>query len=249
VYLIFENKMMRFFFLCVFLFTVLFFCPDTSGQNQGMMSNAEYVSQCKSDGWDADYLNTGANADFLNDEEKNLILATNMVRTDPQKFAELYVKEVIGYYQGKLLIYPSETPIMTKEGKTPALQLYKSLLKTTPIGILFPSPGMSTASKDHALSQSKNGRTGHGFRNASSKRLLQYGQWQVCMGENISYGPQSGHRALIALLIDDNVRSRGHRKNILNKQFNRIGVGSAEHKRYRWSFVVTYACDYVEMSN
>lgn len=216
------------------------------GQNVGMMTNAEYVIQCKTDGWDADYLNTGSSADYLTDEEKNIILATNMVRTNPGKFAELYVSEVIGYYQGKLLIYPSETPIMTREGKAPAVQLYNVLLKTKPMGILFPSLGMSKAAVEHAQSQSKNGRTGHGFRNATGKRLMKYGQWQVCMGENISYGPQSGHRALIALLIDDNVRSRGHRKNILNKNFNRIGVGSSPHKRYRWSFVITYACEYVE---
>jgi len=229
------------------LFALLILSPDSIGQNQGVMTNTEYVVKCKSDGWDADYLNTGALAYFLNDEEKNMILATNMVRTDPQKFAELYVKEIIGYYQGKLLIYPSEPPIKTKEGKTAALQLHKLLLKTSPMGILFPSPGMSKASKDHALSQGQNGRTGHGFRNASSKRLLQYGQWQICMAENISYGSQSGHRALISLLIDDNVRSRGHRKNILNKDFNRIGVGSSEHKRYKWSFVITYSCEYVEI--
>jgi uncharacterized protein YkwD len=234
----------------VFMTIALFIFPihDASSQTAGMMSNSEYAEYCKLQGWDVNYLNTGANAPFLNDEEKNMILATNMVRTNPAKFADLYVKEISNYYQGKMLVYPGETPIITREGKTAVLQLHKVLLKTKPMGILFPSPGMSQAAVDHAKSQSKNGKTGHGPRNASSKRLNSHGQWQVCMGENISYGPTSGHRALLNLLIDDGVRSRGHRVNILNPKYNKIGVGSETHKRYRWSFVATYACEFIEKS-
>lgn len=234
------------FVFAVFVVVIGLMIPVHAQVQEPLLTNLEFAEQCRAEGWDVDFLNTGAAAGFLSDEEKNHILATNMARTNPTKYAELYVKEVMSYYQGKELIYPGEIPIMTKEGKTPVLQLYRQMLKTQPMGILFPSPGMSLAAQNHADSQIKNGKVGHGPRNASSKRLLQYGQWQISMGENISYGPQSGHRSLIALLIDDGVRSRGHRKNIFNKEYNRIGVGSAPHKKYRWSFVITYAAEYVE---
>ncbi len=234
-------------FVCIvfFVFVALFSYAQQNPVKRGV-TNKEYAEQCKADGWDVDLLNTGANAEFLTDEEKNMILATNMVRTNPPKFAELYVKEVAGFFQGRNLVYPTEMPVITKEGKSAAVQLYKELQKTKPVGILFPSHGMSAASRKHAYDQAKSGKVGHGRRNETNKRLSEFGTWQVCMGENIAYGFESGHRALIALLIDDGVRSRGHRKNILKKEYNRIGVGSAAHKKYRWSFVVTYACDYVE---
>ncbi len=215
----------------------------------GTLTNSQYASLCRADGWNVDELNTGLNSGYLTEEEKNLILATNMVRTDPAKFAELYVKEVIGYYNGKYLMYPGETPILTKEGRTPATQLYRQLMSINPMGILIPSPGMSKAARNHAQSQSISGQTGHGPTNSLSKRLNQQGTWHKCMGENITYGPKYGHHAVLELLIDDNVRSRDHRRNILDTEYTFIGVGSATHKKYRWTFVVTYACAYTEFSN
>jgi len=220
-----------------------------NAQQNATLSNQEYAMQCRNDGWNVELLNTAANADYLTDEEKNLVLATNMVRTDPPKFAELYVSEVIGYYQGRLLKYPFEIPIETQEGKAPAVQVYRILLKTKPMGILYPSAGMSRAARDHAESLSVSGRIGHGSGNAPAKRLQKFGKWTGCMGENISYGPETGYRVLIALLIDDGVSARGHRKVILEERFTRIGVGSAPHKRYGKSFVVTYACDYADAAS
>ncbi len=243
-----RNSFHKFFF---FIVLVLSFRQATVGKVSGftfpdqVLTNVEYASKCKADGWNIEKLNTASASDYLNDEEKNLILATNMVRSDPAKFAELYVKEIIDIYLGKVLVLPSEISLQTQEGKLPAMQLYRVLLKTKPMNILFPSKGMSLAAKDHAQSQSASGRTGHGPGNAG-KRLMNYGKWEKCMGENIAYGYTTAHYALLALLIDDGVPSRGHRQNILNPEFRKIGVGSATHRRYGWSFVVTYACDYTD---
>jgi hypothetical protein len=213
---------------------------------QGTQTNIDYASKCKADGWNVDLLNTASSSDFLSDEEKNLILATNMVRSNPAKFAELYVKELLGYYRGKQILYPMEDPVTTKEGITPASQLYRILLRTKPMGILTPSEGMSLAALDLAQRQSISGRTGHEDRNSLNRRLSQFGKWRGCIAENIAYGYTSGHYALLALLIDDGVPSRGHRQAILNPEFQMIGIGSATHKRYGWSFVIAYACDYTD---
>ena len=51
----------------------------------------------------------------------------------------------------------------------------------------------------------------------------------------------------IKYLIDDGVKSRGHRKNIMNKDFKTTGVGFAnKHKLYGCECVLDYAGEYTE---
>ena len=48
-------------------------------------------------------------------------------------------------------------------------------------------------------------------------------------------------------MIDDGVKSRGHRKNIMNKDFKTTGIGFAnKHKLYGCECVLDYAGEYTE---
>ena len=50
------------------------------------------------------------------------------------------------------------------------------------------------------------------------------------MAENISFGMDTELDVIFQLLIDDGVESRGHRKNMFNKDLKVVGVGIAKHK-------------------
>ena len=50
--------------------------------------------------WDLASLDTARNAPYLNDVEKDVILEMNKVRSDPKKYAELYIKPQLKYYSG-----------------------------------------------------------------------------------------------------------------------------------------------------
>ncbi len=82
-----------------------------------------------------------------------------------------------------------------------------------------------------------------------SDRLTRYGRWSGKIGENISYGRSDARDVVIQLLVDDGIRSRGHRKNIFDPEFRVVGVGCGQHAGYRAMCVTTFASDYKETEN
>ena len=208
------------------------------------LSNEEYANRLEADGWPVHELNTAADHSYLDDEEKNLVLAHNLVRYDPGKFARQYVTEYITYFEGKEFHYPGRDLIMlTEEGVEPAEELYWELLNTEPVGILFPSQGLHEAAVSHADYLVRNKTRGHGGQGGLVARIEREGDWDRQIGENIAYGSFSPHDALMYMLINDNVADRTHRQNILNPGFRFIGVAMDYHPLFPDGeiYVINYA--------
>ncbi len=208
------------------------------------LSNEEYSRRLLADGWPVDLLNTAEDVDYLDDDEKNLILAHNMVRYDPQKFAELYVTEYIAYFRGKKFYYPGLRTIMiTREGAKPAAELYLQLLRTEPMELLQPARGLWQSAELYITYLVENEARGHDGLGGLGARVSSFGLWQNKIGENISYGNFSAHDALLFLLIDDQVADRSHRSVILNPEFRFIGTAKGIHPSFPVgkSYVINYA--------
>ena len=201
------------------------------------------------DGWFLQTIDTGRYADYLSEEEKDVILAMNALRSDPPKFARLYVYEIMGYYDGNQLRYPGEIPILTFEGVAAVRELYDQLMMTYSLSVLYPSRGMSRAARDHSYEQSLTGRTSHNGKDGSDPftRLNRYGRWETLAAENIAYGKNDGLRIVLQLAIDDGVTPRGHRTNLLDPRFMQCGVGIAAHPEYGSSCTIDYTAQYMEM--
>ena len=60
------------------------------------------------------------------------------------------------------------------------------------------------------------------------------------MGENCSYGYNDSESIVMSLLIDEGVASLGHRKNILSKDFKRVGVAIGKHPTYKYCAVMDF---------
>jgi hypothetical protein len=189
------------------------------------------------DGWDVEYLNTARNVEYLSDTEKDVMLELNMVRHDPGKYAELYVKPLEGERNNILF---SKEPRALGE-------CYRELLKTRSIHILRPREGLSRAAADHVADQGKKGRTGHSGSDGSNpnRRCLRYGTGSMVGGENISYGLSYSRYIMLSLLIDAGVSSRGHRKNILDLDYYYAGISVGPHSRYGTMCVQDFAGAYV----
>jgi uncharacterized protein YkwD len=198
--------------------------------------------------WDIALLDTAADIDYLTALEKDVILEMNKVRTDPKKYAELYIQPLLRYYSGKNYSVPGKITIVTQEGSPAVNGCITALNKASSVGILTPEKGLSLAAKDHVTDQSKTGQTGHNGsdRSTPETRMKRYGVFSGSwtLGENIAYGETTGRNIVCQLLIDDGVPNRGHRTNIMNKSFTQTGVGYGTHTQYRTSCTITYANGY-----
>jgi uncharacterized protein YkwD len=198
--------------------------------------------------WDIAALDTAANVDYLTGTEKDVILEMNKVRTNPKKYAELYIQPRSRYYSGKNYSVPGQITIVTQEGVAAVNGCVTALNRANSVGILTPEKGLSLAAKDHVTDQSKTGQTGHNGsdRSTPETRMKRYGTFSGSwtLGENLAYGDTTGREIVCSLLIDDGVPNRGHRTNIMNKAFTQSGVAYGTHTQYRTSCAITYANGY-----
>jgi uncharacterized protein YkwD len=189
-------------------------------------------------------LNTAANISYLSPIEKEIIYEINLFRSNPAKYAEEYIAPLARYYQKNILYYPDDKqPILTHEGVKALNECVRELKKATPKPIIYPNEGLTKAATDHSNDQAKTGKTGHiGSDNSNLKaRVDRYGKWKVRIAENIAYGNTSARQVIIFLLIDDNVKSRGHRVNMLHPDLKLVGVSFGKHPVYSTMCVMDFA--------
>jgi uncharacterized protein YkwD len=71
-------------------------------------------------------------------------------------------------------------------------------------------------------------------------RVSRYGDWKTKISENMTFGPSTPHDVVAALVVDDGISDRGHRKNILDPDVKVVGISCGPHKALR------VMCDMVE---
>ena len=229
---------------------------DTSPENNDTPDNSTPLPQIDpADGradpdaanWDIETLDTAKNAEYLSAVEKDVILEMNKVRTNPKKYAELYIQPILQYYNGNNFSEPGKITIRTNEGKRAAEACISALSRAPSVGLLFPEQGLFLAAKDHVVDQSKTGQTGHNGSDRSTPviRATRHGKMGSIIGENIAYGSNAGRGIVTDLLIDDGVPSRGHRINIMKSDYTQTGASCGIHSQYRNMCVIVYANGFV----
>lgn len=169
-----------------------------------------------------DSANTAAAALYLDAEEKRVIYYCNLARMNPKAFADTYVQPYVDS-TGKKSSYTNS--------------LLRTLRTMQPLGALQPDEQLTRTAEAHARTSGKTGKTGHSGKNGRFKKVANvYSLW----GENCSYGYDRALDIVMQLLIDQNIRNLGHRKNILNPQFTHVGVAIEKHRVYRWNCVQNF---------
>jgi uncharacterized protein YkwD len=167
----------------------------------------------------------------LSEEEKTVVVLTNFVRINPKLFAATFLSE----YLDSVLDSSKRTNSYVKS----LIKDLNSIKKLPPLEL---NQNLINMALDHATNSGKNGIVGH---TNFTKRFKKFNQEKVeTYGENCDYGNKRGIDAFMSLLIDENVSSLGHRKNILNPKFLYIGVSFAPHKNYGSNMVMEFCSQY-----
>jgi uncharacterized protein YkwD len=176
----------------------------------------------------------------------SLVREMNLARQNPSTYAA-YIEELRSHFDGRQLILPGGTRIRTKEGVHALDEAIRFLRHAQPQNALTLSPGMCRASADHCADQA-GGRRGHdgSDRSNPASRISRYGEWGGGWGENLAYGKTNARDIIMALIIDDGLPARKHRKNIFNPKFNVVGAAYGSHAVYRTVCSIDFAGAYTE---
>jgi uncharacterized protein YkwD len=175
-----------------------------------------------------------------------VIREMNLARQNPALYAT-FVQELRARMNGNVLVLPGHTRIRTKEGTTAVDEAIRFLQNAQPLPPLTLSRGMSRAAADHCADQA-DGAFGHEGKDRShaGQRIARYGNFSGGWGENISYGKSSARDVVLALIIDDGLPARKHRKNIFNPNYNFAGAAFGRHARFGTMCSMDFAGGYAE---
>ena len=179
------------------------------------------------DQWDPEVvrvLQKAYKAEYLNEEEKKVVLLLNMARHDGPLFEETFLQSYIEDNHMKMSKYVKS--------------LTRDLKKTSGLQPLLIEKDLTAVAQGHANKMGKSGRVGHQGFNKRFEPLM--GNPYNHVGENCSYGYELAIDIVLSLLIDEGISNVGHRKNILNEEFNSVGVAIRPHKGYRVNCVIDF---------
>jgi uncharacterized protein YkwD len=150
----------------------------------------------------------------MTSEEMDMVREINLMRQNPAGYVQ-YIKEYIGHLK--------QSGDMSSSIQT-SYELIDELEKTPTLSTLQPLQCVYTAAKKHGEDQKRRGDTDHTGSDGSMPwdRVLRECPDLKDGNENLVGGPSDIRRAVILLLVDDGIDSRGHRKTLLNPEWQYV---------------------------
>jgi uncharacterized protein YkwD len=175
-----------------------------------------------------------------------IIHEMNLARQNPALYAT-FVEQTRQNYSGGVCLLPGNVRLRTHEGLRALDDAIQFLRRAKPQPPLVLSPGLCLAAADHCREQA-GGAIGHYSSNGSDpgNRISRYGVVSQGWAENIAYGRHTAREIVLALIVDDGVRGRGHRKNIFNPTYNVAGAACGPHARFGSICSIDFASGYAE---
>ena len=174
-------------------------------------------------------IETSSSYSHYSEQEKQVAFYINLLRSNPTQF------------KTDILIPFVESNAIQKE------KAYKSLLreldKTPSLPLLKPHDKLYESAVFHAKDMGKTGKIGHKSSRGKSfeKRMQPLMSIFTGAGENCHYGSNDALFIVIDLLIDKGIPGYGHRKNLLQPNFEFVGISIQPHKKYGVNCVQEFA--------
>ena len=170
---------------------------------------------------------------------KEIIAEHNKIRTNPKSYIPI-LEEQIKLFKENVLYRPNEIPIQTNEGPEAYKEAIKFLETQKPLPELKVDNSLALAAEDHLLDIAPKGLVSHESTNGKnvSDRIEKYCEWEGTCAENIDFGSRTGVDVVLSLLVDDGIKTRGHRRNLFKEDVKLVGVASGDHKEYETCIVI-----------
>ena len=109
------------------------------------------------------------------------------------------------------------------------------------------SPGLAEASRFHTSDIGPRGLNTHSSSDGTDmgSRLDRFGMHEGGAGENLSFGYDTAMGIMVQLVVDDGVKSRGHRSNIFADHFMVCGLHSGPHRDHSSMVTLDYAGNFI----
>jgi uncharacterized protein YkwD len=205
-----------------------------------------FASNVNAQKWtDAEFrkANTAANASYLSNEEKNIVMYMNLIRLDGEKFYYTFLEDYINNYNAKVRKYRNYNELRITRTNSYYTSLLKHLRGVKNLQMFYPDDKLTSLSRNHAQDLNRNNLDTHESSNGDkfSKRLSKYFP-NKAMSENIDFGYSNSLDIVCHLLLDCGVPSLGHRFNLLDQKYklNTVGVSIQPHPSYSWCAVIDF---------
>ena len=182
---------------------------------------------------------------------EEIVAELNFVRTNPRRYAADVLEPRLKYFDGNIYAEPGKVRLLTQEGIAPLQECIRVLKETAVVEPLSLETGLCRSAQWLADDQARTGTLGHTGSDGSNlvTRIGRYGTWGILCGENCAYGSVTAREIVAQLLIDDGVLGRGHRINILKKEFKKVGIGfnNKDNAPYGAVTVMDFAGSYTSL--
>lgn len=197
---------------------------------------------------------------ILNNEEElksysdltNLIIKEiNKIRSNPQSYISI-IQNIIDTHIFPLdsdkskFIYKRKdtTSLLLEEGKEGFLEAIDFLSKQSKTKELVINEFLTKTAWNHAVDIGTSGSYSHiGNDNSDLKtRIERYCNWDIAIAENIVFNEIDAESIIVSLIVNDGDKQRTQRNNLMNKEFNFIGVAGSDHfSENKNTFVIVFA--------
>lgn len=187
--------------------------------------------------------NTAGDAKYLSGEEKDMVIYMNLVRMNGEKFFNTYFQDFVERHNRKMAQYSNYKQLKINRSDKYYKSLEKDLKDVKGLMPFWPDEAMSWVARQHAKDMnSKNYATHNSLDGQTVRDRIGKMYPRKACGENLAFGYATGLDNICMLLLDKGVDNLGHRKIILDTdyQFNFIGVSIQPHKGYKYCSVTDF---------
>jgi uncharacterized protein YkwD len=185
-----------------------------------------------------------------NSIEQAVLREINTARKNPEIYLA-YLEDYRKLFKGKTVHFPNESTMETSEG-TIAVDEAINYLKT--VSKLDSYKFSETLAKPANLQLKdliENNSLGHFGKDGSNlpQRISRFGTIPFNYAENISYYVNLPKEIVMAMIIDDGVAGRGHRKNLFSRSFRMVGIAFGKGRESEGLCVTVFGDFFREMKS